>query len=187
MSEFSLATQVAGESQRAIAEAVVSQSGIAQPGFIGQGWLIALNLGEMTAGFFLCVMLAGYLALDGWRCRHRDPWGSPANIGRRIILAFALAGVLRFGGEAASLWGWDPSDPQATIAAAYAKRLLDPVAGASFLTGLGMAFLSGPTLLRQLRREPLPVDLWIALPQLGRAAAVVALCFVAAIGVVATR
>jgi hypothetical protein len=186
MNDTSFAAQAVAN-QRAIAENAISHSGLAQPGFVGQEWLVAFNLGIMTAGFFLCLMLSGSLAQYGWRCRHRDSWGSPANVARRIILAFALSGVLRYGGEAASLWGWDPSDPRATIRAAYTKRILDMPAAILFWTGLAMAVLGSRSFLMMLRRDPLPVKMWATLPQLGRPVAVVVLSFAAAIGVVLTR
>ncbi|SFP98680.1 hypothetical protein [Sphingomonas rubra] len=50
-----------------------------------------------------------------------------------------------------------------------------------------MAVLAGRSLIAQLRREPLPVDMWATMPQLARPALVVVLCFIAAIGVVLTR
>lgn len=90
-------------------------------------------------------------------------------------------------GEAASLWGWNSADPRATVASAYLKRVLDPVAAALVGAGLGMSVLAGRSLIAQLRREPLPVDMWATMPQLVRPALVVLASFVAAIGVALTR
>lgn len=39
----------------------------------------------------------------------------------------------------------------------------------------------------QLRSQPFPINMWVSLKQRKRPAIVVALCFVAAIGVVRTR
>ena len=44
----------------------------APPSFGGQGWLVALNLFAMTAGFCLTMMLAGKIVRDMWRNRYRD-------------------------------------------------------------------------------------------------------------------
>ncbi len=159
----------------------------APPSFDGQGWLVALNLFVMTAGFCLTLMLAGKLVRSMWRNRYRDRIRDPVTILRLSVLAFAFAGVLRFGGEAAVLWGWDPANAQATAAAALAKRLLDPVSAALAWTGFGLFVLAERGTVDQLRKQPFPINMWASLEQLKRPAIVVLLCFVAAIGVVSTR
>ena len=179
------ARAAASPAERAMANLVTTS--MEQPSFDGQGWLVALNLGVMTAGFFLCVMLAFKLVRDMWLCRWWDRHRDPATIARRMMLCFALAGMIRFGGEAAALWGWDPGDPKATLGAAQAKRLLDPVAAALVYAGLGIWVLAERSIVAQLRSKPFPVDMWAKLPQLTRPATVVMLSFAAAIGVVVTR
>lgn len=186
MDSSTIAARVAASpAERAMANLVTTS--IEQPSFDGQGWLVALNLGVMTAGFFLCAMLAFKLIRDMWLCRFWDAHRHPSTIARRMMLCFAAAGTLRFGGEAAALWGWDPGDPTATLAAAQAKRLLDPLAAGLAFAGLGVWVLAERNLIAQLRSKPLPVDMWAKLPQLKRPALVVALSFAAAIGVVVTR
>lgn len=170
------------------AEAVIANmAGAAQPSFDGQGWLVVLNWFVMTAGFFLAVMLAGKLAWDLWACRHFDRWREPATVLRRIFLYLSLAAVLRFGAEAASLWGWNPNDPSATLAAAQAKRLLDPVSATLAWVAFGTFFLAYRSLVEQLRKRPLPLRMWATIPQLKKPAIVVVLCLLASIGVVTTR
>jgi hypothetical protein len=159
----------------------------APPSFDGQGWLVALNLFAMTAGFCLTMMLAGKIVRDMWRNRYRDKFREPVTILRMAFLAFSCAGALRFGGEAAVLWGWNPSDPTATAAATLAKRLIDPIAAPLGWCGFALFVLAERGIIDQLRKQPFPINMWASLEQLKRPAIVVLLCFVAAIGVVSTR
>lgn len=89
---------------RAFVKMVASSA--APPSFDGQGWLVALNLFAITAGCCLMLMLAGKIARDMWRNRYRDKIRDLVTILRLAMLAFCCANVLRFGGEAAVLWGW---------------------------------------------------------------------------------
>lgn len=171
--------------ERAFANMVTATR--APPSFDGQGWLVALNLFAMTAGFCLTLMLAGKIVRDMWRNRYRDKLREPVTIIRLVVLAFSVAGVLRFGGEAAVLWGWNPADPTSTAAATLAKRLLDPFAAALAWIGFGGFVLAERGIIDQLRKQPFPINMWASLEQLKRPAIVVLLCFVAAIGVVSTR
>ena len=159
----------------------------APPSFAGQGWLVALNLFAMTAGCCLTLMLAGKIIRDMWRNRYRDKIREPVTILRLSMLAFATAGVLRFGGEAAVLWGWDPTNPAATSAATLAKRLIDPIAAPLGWCGFALFVLAERGMIDQLRKQPFPINMWASLEQLKRPAIVVAICFFAAIGVVSTR
>lgn len=171
--------------ERAFTSMVASSP--APPSFDGQGWLVALNLFAMTAGCCLTLMLAGKIIRDMWRNRYRDKIREPVTILRLAMLAFSCAGVLRFGGEAAVLWGWDPTDPTATAAATLAKRLIDPIAAPLGWCGFALFVLAERGIVDQLRKQPFPINMWASLEQLKRPAIVVALCFVAAIGVVSTR
>lgn len=167
--------------------AFANMTATAPPSFDGQAWLVALNLFFMTAGCCLTLMLATKTANDIWRNRYRDQLRSPVTVMRLSILCFSVAGVLRFGGESLVLWGWNPLDPGATATAALAKRLLDPVGAVFGWAGFGVWVLAERGLIDQLRKQPFPINMWASLEQLKRPALVVALCFVAAIGVVSTR
>ncbi len=171
--------------ERAFANMVTATR--APPSFDGQGWLVALNLFAMTAGFCLTLMLAGKIVRDMRRNRYRDKLREPVTILRLTVLAFSCAGVLRFGGEAAVLWGWNPADPSATAAATLAKRLIDPFAAGLAWIGFGLFVLAERGIVDQLRKQPFPINMWASLEQLKRPAIVVLICFVAAIGVVSTR
>jgi hypothetical protein len=168
-------------------QVIANMGSVAAPSFDGQGWLVALNLGWMTAGFCLCLMLTAKMVRDIWRCRAYDRLREGAQIARLMILCFATAGVLRFGGEAFALWGWDPRDPAMTVAAAHTKRLLDPISAPLAFLGFGVWVLAEPSFIAQLRLRPPPVNMWRTLSRLRRPALVTALCFAVAIGVVTTR
>ena len=158
---------------------------LAPPSFNGHGWLVALNLAEMTAatliGLWMLIEVGGRL----WRSRGRD--GPLVAIQRVIILLFSAAITLRCGAEAVSLWGWDPSDPIGTGWYIAAKRFVDPVAVLCGLAALALFVLSEGTTTAQLRRKPFPARLLARLPMLRRPLWIAALSFVAAIGVVSTR
>ncbi len=160
---------------------------VAPPSFDGQGWLVVVNLALMTAAFVLAIMMAVDMARHIWRCRHSDMPRHPVTVWRVMVLCFSVGICLRSGAAAMVLWGWDPVRPGATGALLLMQRMIDPVAVAFGLTGLAIAYLSSPGVVHQLRRRPLPFDLWKTLPMLWRPAAIVALSLVAAVGVVATR
>jgi hypothetical protein len=160
---------------------------VAPPSFDGQGWLVVINLAWFTAGFVLFAMLAVSASRDLWRCRRLDMIDHPVTVLRIATLLLGVAGTIRFGAEAATLWGWNPRDPSATALLLVAKRMLDPIAATFGLAAIALLYLSKGSMEEQLRRRPFPVRLWASLPMLKRPAAVVALSLVAAAGMVLTR
>jgi len=160
---------------------------LAPPSFDGHGWLVVVNLAGMTA---VCVVAAMFAvdALFAWRRnRGQDLWNHPVTIWRVAGFCFACAIVIRCGGEAVSLWNWNPRDPAATGWFLTLKRFMDPFALLFGVTGLGMLYLSSRGMVAQLRRRPFPIDMWASLPMLKRPAAIGILSLIAAIGVVSTR
>ncbi|WP_298809021.1 hypothetical protein [uncultured Sphingomonas sp.] len=171
------------------AKAVASSPSASAPAaFNGVEWLVALNLWAMTAACLLACMAIYTLVTDGRKHRHRDvPGISPARLLRWIGLLFATGIALRSGAEALTLWGWDTTQPARTGTLLFIKRLVDPVAIACGVSGMALLIMSLPGMLSQLRREPLPIDIWQSWPIIRRMLGVAAVFFVAAVGVTVTR
>lgn len=161
---------------------------VAPPSFNGVEWLVAFNLWAMTAGCLIGAMVIVTLLTDGRRHRAKDvPGFSPARVWRWMGLLFATGIMFRCGAEALTLWGWDSEHPAQTARFLFAKRLVDPVAIACGVSGMVLFVLSLPGILHQLRREPLPLDMWQAWPIVRRMIGVGLIFFVVAIGVTVTR
>jgi hypothetical protein len=106
----------------------------------------------------------------------------------RVIVLFAATGLtLRCGAAAMELWGWNPDDPTTVARVMMAKRWIDPIALAFGMAWMGLAILGEPGVEHQLRKAPLPVDMWSRWPALVRAGAVVILSFTAALAAVCLR
>lgn len=159
----------------------------APPSFDGLGWLYALNLTVFTAGFYLLLMLAGWLWFEMRKYRGQDKPSDPINVWRRVGFLISVGFCLRCGAEAFNLWAWDTTDPTATSNALQAKRFLDPIGAAFGFAGVATFALSLRGMTWQLRRQPFPVNMWASLPMMKRPAAIVALTLFASIGVVWTR
>lgn len=160
---------------------------VAPPSFDGQGWLVVINLAVMTAAMVLATMMAVDLIRHVWRRRAIDKRRHPVTVWRATIFCFATGMAIRCCGAAIVLWGWNPAKPTDTGGLLLLQRLMDPVAVAFGLSGLALAYMAAPGMVKQLRRRPHPVDFWTALPLLKRPAAIVGLSLLAALGVVATR
>jgi hypothetical protein len=155
--------------------------------FDGDANLFMLNLFLMTAMFFLGVMMAGKQGRRIWAQRHYDHPTDPISL-YRIIVMLAGAGVaLRCGSEAMLLWGWNTADPETTARVVMAKRWIDPIAIMCGVTWMAIVVLAEPGLEHQLRKAPLPVDMWSRWAGLVRAGGVIILSFVAALAAVVLR
>lgn len=159
----------------------------APPSFNNDPQLLLWNLFLMTAGLFLGVMMVGRQASRIWSQRRYDHPLDPVSLYRLITLLAGTALMIRCGAEAVSLWGWNPDDPALTARALMAKRMVDPVALAFGFTWMALVVLGEPGIEHQLRKAPLPVDMWSRWPVLGRALIVIALSFAAALVAVIFR
>ena len=155
--------------------------------FNGDMSLYGWNLFLMTAMTFIAAMLAGRQASRIWQQRLYDHPKDPVTLYRLITLFAASAAMIRCGAEALVLWGWNPSDPMLTARVVMAKRWFDPVAlGLGFLW-MTIVMLGEPGIEHQLRKAPLPVDMWSRWPVLVRAAGLILLSLVAASAAVVFR
>jgi hypothetical protein len=161
----------------------------APPSFDGHGWLVVINLAGMTTCTLIAVMVLLMLATDSWRYRRKEraTGMTAARVWRRIGLLYAMGVAIRSGAAAWVLWRWDPLDPGGTATALLLQRILDPLALACAVLGLGLFVVSLPGMLEKLRREPPPLKMWQENRVLWRIAGCATLSFIAAIGVVSTR
>lgn len=160
---------------------------ILPPSFDGDGSLYMFNLFLMTAAFFLGLMMVGKQATRIWSQRLYDHPLHPVTLYRAITLLAGFALMLRCGSEALYLWGWEPGDPATVARTLMAKRWLDPIAVSSGLSWMAIAVLGEPGIEHQLRKAPLPVDMWSRWPVLARAGGIVILSFAMAAAAVLLR
>lgn len=155
--------------------------------FNGDPSLFLFNLFLMTAATFLGAMMVGKQARRIWMQRFWDHPKDPVTIYRVILLLAACGFSLRCAAGAMVLWGWNPDDPVTTARVVMAQRWLDPIAIACGMGWMMLAILGEPGVEHQLRKAPLPVDMWSRWPALVRALAVVILSFTAALAAVCLR
>lgn len=141
--------------------------------FNGNTTLFGLNLFLMTAGAFLGVMMAGKQARRIWVQRSIDHPLHPVSLYRTMLMLAGLALALRCGAEAVHLWSWSTHDASRIAIAVMAKRWLDPIALACGMGWMAIAILGEPGIEEQLRKMPLPADLWSRWPALKKPALVV--------------
>lgn len=182
-----LGGQVADAANSLSASMVTNTATPAPPSFNNDPSLFMWNLFLMTAGFFLGLMLVGRQGGIIWRQRRYDHPLDPVSLYRLITLLAGFALTIRCGAEALSLWGWNPQDPVISARTMMAKRWLDPIALTCGFIWMAIVLLGEPGIEHQLRKAPLPVDMWSRWPVLVRALLVIALSFAAAIVAVIFR
>ena len=185
---LALLSSQASDAANSLSAAMVANSPtVAPPSFNNNSQLLLWNLFLMTAGFFVGTMLVGRQASLIWRQRRYDHPLDPVSLYRLITLLAGTALMIRCGAEAVSLWGWNPDDPTLTARALMAKRMVDPISLLCGFTWMGMVVLGEPGIEHQLRKAPLPVDMWSRWPVLARALIVICLSFAAALVAVVFR
>ncbi len=160
---------------------------LAPPSFNDGASLFLFNLFLMTAAMFLGAMLVARQVSRIWAQRRFDHPLDPVSLYRIITVLAGIGLTLRCGAEGLYLWGWAPSDPATVARVLMAKRWIDPVAVMAGMTWMGMVMLGEPGIEHQLRKAPLPVDMWSRWPTLVRALGIVVLSFAAAASAVILR
>lgn len=181
MSILGAAGSLAAKSAARTPEAIVP------PSFDNGASLYLFNLFLMTATTFLGAMMVGKQANRIWSQRFWDHPLDPVTLYRAITLFAGIGITLRCGSEALFLWGWNPADAVTSARVSMAKRWIDPIAVAAGLMWMTIVVLGEPGIEHQLRKAPLPVDMWSRWPVLVRALAVIILSFVAALAAVCLR
>ncbi|MEH3121072.1 MAG: hypothetical protein PGN16_03685 [Sphingomonas phyllosphaerae] len=187
LSIATVAAQAADAAKSLSAVMVESVPTPAPPSFNNNPSLFLWNLFLMTAGFFLGLMMVGRQATRVWHQRRYDHPVHPVSLYRAVTLFAGAALTLRCGAEALSLWGWNPADPVTAARAMMAKRIIDPVSLACGFIWMAIVLLGEPGIEHQLRKAPLPVDMWSRWPVLVRALLVIILSFAAALVAVVFR
>lgn len=172
-----------------LAAAAVTQgpASLVPPSFNGGESLFLWNLFLMTAMFFLGLMMAGKQARRIWAQRMWDHPLHPVTLYRAIAFLAGFGLMLRCGTEALYLWGWNPDQPATVARIVMAKRWLDPIALCAGLSWMVIVILGEPGIEHQLRKAPLPVDMWSRWPALARPLLIVILSFTAALVAVTLR
>jgi hypothetical protein len=160
---------------------------IVPPSFDNGASLYLFNLFLMTATTFLGAMMVGKQANRIWSQRFWDHSLDPVTLYRAVTLFAGIGITLRCGAEAMFLWGWNPADAVTSARVSMAKRWIDPIAVGCGLMWMTIVVLGEPGIEHQLRKAPLPVDMWSRWPVLVRALAVIILSFVAALAAVCLR
>jgi len=167
--------------------AAVSPPSLTPASFNNDQSLYMLNLFLMTAGFFLGVMMVGKQVNRIWSQRLFDHPLDPVTLYRLILTCAAAALTLRCGAEALYLWNWNSHEPATVARAVMAKRWIDPIAFGFALIWMTVSTLGEPGIEHQLRKAPLPVDMWSRWPALARALGVIIFSFIAAAAAVLLR
>jgi len=170
-----------------IGEAMRSSAALAPPSLADQPGLLAWNLFVMTAAMCLGLMMAGKQARRIWAAREIDHPTDPVSIYRFIILMAGTAIALRGGAEAVSLWSWSSGDAGTVERIAELKRWLDPLSVGCGFVWMTLHTLAEPMIEHQLRKAPLPVDMWSRWPQLRKPALVLVVSLLMATAAVGLR
>nr|AGU09785.1 hypothetical protein [uncultured organism] len=151
-----------------IGEAMKAANALAPPSLADNPALLAWNLFVMTAAFCLGLMMVGKQVRRIWAARSIDHPTDPVSLYRFLVLLAGGAVASRGFAEALSLWSWSSGDPRTIEHVAEFKRWLDPISVFCGFTWMALHILAEPMLEFQLRKAPLPVDMWSRWPQLRR-------------------
>ena len=151
-----------------IGQAMGATSALAPPSLADNPGLLAWNLFVMTAAFCLGLMMVGKQVRRIWAARTIDHPTDPVSLYRFVILLAGCAITLRGGAEALSLWSWSSKDVATIRQVSELKRWLDPLSVGCGFAWMALHILAEPMLEFQLRKAPLPVDMWSRWPELRR-------------------
>ena len=148
--------------------AMQATAAVAPPSLADNPGLLAWNLFVMTAAMCLGLMMAGRQGRRLWAARSIDHPKDPVSIYRIIVFLAGCAIASRGGAEAVSLWSWSSGDARTIERIAELKRWLDPLSVGCGFVWITLHMLAEPIIEHQLRKAPLPVDMWSRWPQLRR-------------------
>jgi hypothetical protein len=170
-----------------IGQAMQATSALAPPSLADNPGLLAWNLFVMTAAMCLGLMMAGKQARRLWATRRIDHPTDPVSIYRIMIFLAGCAVASRGGAEAVSLWSWSSGNAGTIERVAEMKRWLDPLSVGCGFMWMALHILAEPMLEFQLRKAPLPVDMWSRWPQLRRPVAILVVSLLMATAAVGLR
>lgn len=173
-----------GPAARAVQATLTS---VAPASFDNNSALYAWNLFLMTAAVGIGLLMLGLQLRLIWRDRLCEHPLNPLTLWR-IMQALAGASFgLRGGAEAAHLWAWSSGDLPTIVSVIEAKRWIDPVSVACVLAWFAMAVLARPGIETQLKKRPIPVDMWSRWPALRKPVTMIGLALGMAVAAVALR
>jgi hypothetical protein len=170
-----------------IGDAMNATAALAPPSLADNPALLAWNLFVMTAAMCLGLMMAGKQARRLWAARNIDHPTDPVSVYRIIVFLAGCAVASRGGAEAISLWSWSSGDAGTIQRISELKRWLDPLSVACGFVWMALHILAEPMIEHQLRKAPLPVDMWSRWPQLQRPALVLVVSLLMAAAAVGLR
>jgi hypothetical protein len=132
-------------------------------------------------------MMAGRQARRLWAARNIDHPTDPVSVYRFIVFLAGCAVASRGGAEAISLLSWSSGDAATIQRISELKRWLDPLSVACGFVWMALHILAEPRIEHQLRKAPLPVDMWSRWPQLRRPALVLVVSLLMAAAAVGLR
>lgn len=160
---------------------------LAPPSLADNPALLAWNLFVMTCAACLGLMMVGKMVRRIWAHRLSDHPTDPVTLYRLILLLPACALTSRAGVEAAILWAGGSNDILIVARMTEVKRWVDPASIGFGLAWMALAVLAEPMLEHQLRKAPLPIDMWSRWPQLRKPLMVVIVSFLMAAAAVGLR
>ena len=167
--------------------AAANAAAIAPPSLANNPALLAWNLFVMTAAASLGLMMAGKQGRRIWARRGIDHPTDPVSVYRAIVFLAGCAVASRGFAEAVSLWSWSSGDPATVEHVAQLKRWLDPLSVGCGFVWMALHVLAEPMLEFQLRKVPIPVDMWSRWPELRRPATVLLVSLLMAAAAVGLR
>jgi hypothetical protein len=170
-----------------IGQAMRATSALAPPSLADNPGLLAWNLFVMTAAMCLGLMMAGKQARRLWAARNIDHPTDPVSVYRIIVFLAGCAVASRGGAEAISLWSWSSGDAGTIQRISELKRWLDPLSVACGFVWMALHILAEPMIEHQLRKAPLPVDMWSRWPELRRPCLVLVVSLLMATAAVGLR
>jgi len=175
---------VISPAERAVQATLTS---IAPASFDNNSALYAWNLFLMTAAVGIGLLMLGLQLRLIWRDRLCEHPLNPLTLWRTMLAFAGAAFALRGGVEATHLWAWSSGDTATIAAVIQAKRWIDPISIFCIFAYFAMAVLARPGIETQLKKRPIPIDMWSRWPALRKPVTMIGLAFGMAIAAVAFR
>lgn len=157
----------------------------AMPSIAGHPFLEA---GVLFSLILLSCLASEWLWRTAWSLKEQS--GSikdPATALRWAFFFLLVSVLLRVLPDTVQAMTWREAEPQTRFLIAMWDKRLDFISVAPFLVAWAIAYLGGPMLLYQLRREPLPLHLWPTRRQVSRPAKIACACLALALALTYLR
>jgi len=151
--------------------------------------LMAINLFLMMAMMYIggAVVVTKVGAIIRHRAYDKIWPPHPVTLHRIMWACAGCALTLRCVTETSTLLSWSPDDAGLGAVMQTLKRYIDPISIGFAITWVVVLTLVNDSLEQQLRRQPLPINMWAKKRELTRPSLVVLVSLAMAFGVVFTR